>query len=112
MNSNIYDAEISLDGFEIFRSDRGSGKIGGGSCVYVKNSMIANNLADFVIDDCLALKIVNYSVTIIILLIHRSPSLINEHSIQLIDQMNLYLESLPSDYSTIIVGDLNLPNFD
>ena len=58
LNSNIYDAEISLDGFEIFRSDRGSGKIGGGSCVYVKNSMIANNLTDFVFDDCLALKII------------------------------------------------------
>ena len=26
--------------------------------------------------------------------------------------MNLYLESLPSDYSIIIVGDLNLPNVD
>ena len=77
-----------------------------------KNSMIANNLTDFVFDDCLALKIVNYSVTIILLLIYRSPSLSNEHSIQLIDQMNLYLESLPSDYSIIIVGDLNLPNVD
>ena len=61
VNSNIYDAEISFDGFQIFRSDRRSGKIGGGFCVYVKNSMIANNLSDFVFDDCLALKIVNYN---------------------------------------------------
>ena len=54
-NEDILDCEVLIDNYTIFRNDRISSK-GGGSCVYVHNSIRVAMCTDFSVNDCIAVK--------------------------------------------------------
>ncbi len=109
LDLNILDGEIALRNFELYRSDRTLGK-GGGSCIYVNNSINACRISDFDFDDCRAIKLQIENCIIVVILIYRSPSLSIARSMELIEMLNSFVSLIPNDQIIMITGDLNLPN--
>ncbi len=109
-SEDVFDAEVVLSGFSLFRSDRISGK-GGGSCVYVKNYILSLRMYDFKIDDCLAVKLTFNNYSFILICMYRSPSLIYESNCDMINHLNDYL-AVCTTIDVVLVGDFNLPNVD
>ena len=111
LNSTIFDAEVSIPNYNIFREDRVSGMKGGGSAFFVKNDFIVEKLDWFKGSESIALKLKLPSYDLYVICLYRSPSLKTlEQNQKLLSQIAL----IPSecDNNVIIMGDINLPNVD
>ena len=108
LNSNISDAEIRINNFGIFRSDRNTGKKIGGSCIYVHNTINAEMVETFTAPDSLAINISLKALSFKLACVYRSQNLTD------IEQKNLVQEisSLKVNTTDIIkiLGDFNLPD--
>ena len=108
LNSNISDAEIRINNFGIFRSDRNTGKKFGGSCIYVHNTINAEMVDTFSAPDSLAINISLKALSFKLACVYRSQNLTD------IEQKNLVQEisSLKVNTTDIIkiLGDFNLPD--
>lgn len=111
LNEEISDAELNISNFSIFRSDRKVGH-GGGSCIYVRNTLSAEYDNDFVVSDCMSIKLTIDSFDLILICIYRSPALLHESNIFMINKINQYISNVSNDKHIIMVGDFNLPNVD
>ena len=83
-SNEILDSEIFIPNFKIFRTDR-IGKKGGGSCIYVHDTLIATIVSDFNVPDCIAIKLNTGIMELIVIVIYRSPSLNYNDNISLIN---------------------------
>ena len=108
LNSDISDCEIEINNFRIFRKDRLISK-GGGSCIYVHNSIQAILLDDFLIDDCIAVKLFFKPTPLIIFCIYRSPSLDYDACNQMILKLDHYISKI-DNCKILTIGDFNLPH--
>ena len=107
---SMFDAELNIPNFKLFRQDRLNSE-GGGSCIYVHKSISrVSRCVNFNIPDCIAVSIDLDTIKLIIIILYRSPSLLFCDCIKIIDQLTVFLNSLSNDSEIIIVGDLNLPN--
>ena len=75
LNSTIFDAEVSIPNYNIFREDRVSGMKGGGSAFFVKNDFIVEKLDWFKGSESIALKLKLPSYDLYVICLYRSPSL-------------------------------------
>ncbi len=64
-HSDIIDAEINVPNFTAYRKDRANGKSGGGSCVYVNNTLRVKRIENFDANDSIAVLIQVYALLII-----------------------------------------------
>ena len=85
--SDILDAEVNIPNFNIYRVDRGSGKGGGGSCIYIHNCIQANILDDFNVNDSIALIVNTKPAPFVLVCIYRSQSLTMDENINMIEQI-------------------------
>ena len=108
-NENILDAEISISNSNIFRKDR-LGKGGGGSCIFVHNSLSANLIDSFDVPDCIAVKIDTSPIPIVVICVYRSTSLSIDENYYLIRKLDNFCNRKTNDYEIIMTGDFNLPN--
>ena len=76
----------------------------------VHNSMSACKINDPLIpDDCVAVRITNTSVQIVVVSVYRSPSLNVTESVLMSNKLNNFFESITSDQILIVAGDFNFP---
>ena len=111
LNSSILDAEVSIPNYTIFREDRGGGRNGGGSAIFVKNDFVAEKLDWFNGSESIALKVKFPSVDLYVICLYRSPSLKTmEQNQKLLSQ----IAQIPSecDNNVLLMGDINLPHVD
>ena len=110
-NDDILDAEVKINNFIIFRVDR-VGHCGGGACIYVRNSLLAEHVTVFNVGDCLAVKVIVHNTPLIIMCMYRSPSLSYDQSTEMITSLSGFLSSLQQDVHVLVFGDFNLPDVD
>ena len=108
-NKDILDAEISIPNYRVFRADRKTGK-GGGSCVYVHNNLSASIVSDFSIPDCIAVKLSCNTYDMILIVVYRSPSLIYDDNVLMINCLNDTVRKFSTHNEIVILGDFNLPD--
>ena len=111
LNSEIKDAEIAMPNYNVFREDRCSGAKGGGSAMYVDNSLPSVKLDWFDGSESIALKISLDQTCLYVVCLYRSPSLkTEEENEKLLSQIS----KIPTEgeNNVIVMGDLNLPDVD
>ena len=107
LNKDILDAELLIANFRIFRVDRVDMN-GGGSCIYVHNSINCSVMSDFSVQDCIAVKL-ETNIPIILICVYRSPSLTYNENIMLIKKLSDFLSKINNECEVVICGDFNLP---
>ena len=105
-HSDILEAEIDIPNFNVFREDRLEGE-GGGSLIYVHQSLQAEKLKFFEGCESLAVRLSTEHFKLLIVCFYRSPSLTDQQNKALLGK----IRKLP-DEDILLVGDVNLPNVD
>ena len=107
INNDIFDAEIHLYNYDVFRKDRSTGQEGGGSAIYVHKQLMASLLKTFEAPDSLAILLNNEHVNLVIVCVYRSQALSHHENCIIIKQ----IQKIRVDYSQeiFLVGDFNLP---
>ena len=112
LSSDIIDAEISIPGYTIFRTDR-KDRSHGGVAVYVRDDFAASTekLAGF--SDGTIEFIVLYvkKLDLIIVNLYRPPSSTSESFSKVLDEVEKILKGLPSTNTEfLLLGDFNFPH--
>ena len=110
LSSDIFDAEVFIQNYTIFRSDRADGREKGGSCIYVHNSFACTLIDSFVAPDSIAIMIKFSNFKLILACIYRSPSLNYSDNTVLLQQIRNLTKMLTDDTQIMLTGDFNLPN--
>ena len=106
---NMIDAELYIPNFTLFRKDRLHSE-GGGSCIYAHNSLNVTLCDNFNVTDCVAVKIDCKPIELFVIVIYRSPSLTFDESVNILNQLTIFINSLPIDSEIVLTGDFNLPD--
>ena len=105
----ISDSEISITNFNIIRCDRHS-RIGGGVCIYLKQSICYDLLLSYSNSVCDLLIIKLIQPELIVILLYRPPSCSGPQFEDVILKMKSVMFKLVSPLPNIIMlGDFNLP---
>ena len=110
LSQDIFDAEIFINNYSVFRSDRLDGREKGGSCIYVHNSYTCTLIDSFEAPDSIALMIDFSNFKMILACVYRSPSLNHNDNLLLLQQIRNLTKMLSDDTQIMITGDFNLPN--
>ena len=111
LNDEIVNPEILIPNFTVFRVDRSKSDWdkGGGSCIYVHNSINASIINSFKCLDSVAVLLHVKPVPIIFICVYRSPSLTTNQSIELLSDIKAFVKSQIKDKIIIAAGDFNFP---
>ena len=107
-HSDIVDAEINVPNFTLYRKDRANGKSGGGSCVYVSNTLRVKRIENFDANDSIAVLIDIDPSPIVLVCVYRTQALTWEENLNLISQVNGI--DIPPGGEMVVIGDFNLPD--
>ena len=102
-SSDIYDAEVSIPNFTLYRADRTTGK-GGGSCIYVHNSITAHEVA-INVPDCICVILELESINIAVFVIYRAPSLSLFNCQSMLDKLSMSMNNIAPETERIVMGD-------
>ena len=105
---DIERAEINVPNFTPFRKDRQNGKEGGGSCIYVHESIRATELKSFDCNDSVAVFVETDPYPFVLVCVYRSQSLSVEDNYNIIEQINKI--DIKEGHEMVVLGDFNLPN--
>ena len=103
LDDTIFDAEISLENYNIFRRDRTNSMEGGGSIIYVHKSINAYSISTFNAPDSLAIMIDIPDNSFIMACIYRSQCLTNDENFKIIQELDRL--SGQKDTDVMVVGD-------
>ena len=113
INSNIYDAEVNIDDYNVFRSDRKDRK-GGGVAVYIHHTITINNVETYSDTVCEAVLLHSKHLNQVIVGMYRPPTGSNNLDIHtsfvnLLSCVECFCAKL-KNHQLIIMGDMNLPS--
>ena len=105
LHQNIKDDEIYIQGYNIFRKDRTTG-IGGGVCIYVKDTLQVNLRDDLMFENVEAIwiRIGQGGPKCLVSCIYRPPSATLEYYERIVDMLEC---ARMTEYPVISLGDLN-----
>ena len=110
LTDEISDSELMIPDFTITRCDRRQ-RMGGGICMYVKNSVNFTTCVSYSNSTCELLIVRLHDPSLIIVLIYRPPSCSTENFDDIINQVYQFIYSLATPLPNIIMlGDFNLPD--
>ena len=110
LTDEISDSELMIPDFTITRCDRRQ-RMGGGVCMYVKNSVNFTTCVSYSNSTCELLIVRLHDPSLIIVLIYRPPSCSTENFDDIINQVYQFTYSLATPLPNIIMlGDFNLPD--
>eukprot|EP00116_Pleurobrachia_bachei_P007917 sb/3468179/ len=105
---DVLDAEVVVPNFRIFRTDRAVGK-GGGSCIYVHNTLISQEVK-INVHDSVAVSIKTDAVNILVVVVYRPPAASYTYCVDMITNLSALIKSKCNDHELIFMGDFNLPD--
>ena len=105
-SSDIYDPEVSILNFTLYRATRTTGK-GGSSCIYVHNSITADEVA-INVPDCICVILDLESINIEVFVIYRASSLSLFSCQSMLDKLSMSMNNIAPDTERIVMGDFNL----
>jgi len=103
LSSSIFDNEILPTNYRIYRNDRSSR--GGGVLLAVQDTIISKTLPSPANIEMLTVE-VELSQTVILCVVYLPPS----PTLSQIQSLTSHLSQLPQSYSTVLIGDFNLPD--
>ena len=107
-DSDMQTAEINIPNFVPYRKDRLNGKEGGGSCIYVHETIHARELESFTCSDSIAICVETDPYPFILVCVYRSQSLTHEENQEVIEQITKI--TIKENHELVVVGDWNLPD--
>ena len=118
-SAEIFNAEIAIPGFNIFRQDRNftldrtknqdDVSTGGGSIIYIRDTLHANIISSFDAPDSVAVHLSTTVGDIVIVCVYRTMSLNVAQDTALLNSLRkLCLAN--SSKEIFVVGDFNMPN--
>jgi hypothetical protein len=111
LNPDIFDAEIKIDGFQIFRADRSNDRKKGGVINYVKDNIACEVLSRGSNGTVEHLVIYMRKLNLVVITIYRPPQCDNVEFNPVLDMVGQKLDELGAPMPTIIMnGDFNMPN--
>ena len=108
LSSDISNAEIKLNNFNVFRQDRKNGKSCGGSCIFVHHTIEAEYINGFVAPDSVGISVKLNSQYFKMLCIYRSQNLSVVERSELLNSIKMLQTKQTEEIH--IYGDFNLPN--
>ena len=109
LNSCVLDAELSLEGYELFRTDRSHRRIGGGVMIYCRvdlKPLLLNSVADpDGYEEFLSVRIHQCGEQSEVAAVYRSPNATGNMIINQLQRFSIYQNCL-------IMGDFNCPGID
>jgi len=112
-SSDITDAELSLSGYQMFRSDRMTR--GGGVLLYVSEAIeviCMEDLPTFGFNDCIWCKLWFRDMKLVVGVCYRSPVSSSSNDEALLSLFRSVGDLAQSDTCIVIMGDFNLPEVD
>ena len=106
----VLDAQLYIEGFQIFRADRKHSK-NGGTLLYINDQICVDISESYDDDICSGIVCLSKNSKSIIISIYRPPSATKESFKNLINFLNNFLcvHNELNKYSVIIFGDFNFP---
>ena len=112
LSEEILDAEVSIKGFNIIRSDR-SGNIRGGVCIYIRCNILAQVCLQTSVGLTEALVVKVKALKLIISVVYKSQLVKSQHFIDTMSEVTLSISAAQTNvsYPNILgFGDYNFPN--
>ena len=112
LNNDIYDAEVRMPGFEIFRADRGS-TTKGGVALYVRENL--NSCPEIILKKSAglveSLAVYMKRLNLLIIVIYRPPAASLQDFSSTINEIQDKMAELPKPTPTVFMtGDFNFPS--
>ena len=107
LNPDILDAEISIKGYTLFRSDR-VGRTHGGVCIYVRNDLSAEVLLRESNSFCDTLVLEIRQLNLLLVNMYRPPKCHEDMFLQSLEQIKKHLNNIENK-DLLIHGDFNFP---
>ena len=124
LDDNYFQAELDIDGYSMFRSDRQRvkakhGRLSGGVCIYIRDDCLSTfepviKFSNGVVE---LLALYSKSINFCIIVIYRQPDQFNgyrsvaPHFKEALDEINEYLATIETSLPNIVFcGDFNIPN--
>ena len=112
INESILDAEIAINGYDIFKRNRQAGIRKGGIITYIRNDIAvsAKELASGSIGMIEYLCIYIKDINVLLVTVYRPPENNSQYFTQVLRNIDNCIKNLESYPSIIFTGDMNLPN--
>ena len=112
---DIYDAEVQINHYNLYRADRIKRKCGG-TAIYIHESIAIDNIDTFSDSVCESVMLYNKTLNLVIISAYRPPKGENNLHIHksfsnLLSTIETFLSKLKNP-DVIILGDFNLPSID
>ena len=112
---DIYDAEVQIKHYNLYRADRIKRKCGG-TAIYIHESIAIDNIDTFSDSVCESVMLYNKTLNLVIISAYRPPKGENNLHIHksfsnLLSTIETFLSKLKNP-DVIILGDFNLPSID
>ena len=113
LKPEILDAEVKIEGWSLYRSDRGPGKSHGGVAIYLRNDLIGQLVAVHSNSQCETLVVKVKTLNLLLMCVYRPPDSTVEN---FCESMKICQKSIddvtekdPKVKDILILGDFNLP---
>ena len=113
LKPEILDPEVKIDGWSLFRSDRGPGKSHGGVAIYLRNDLIGQLVTSHSNSMCETLVVKVKTLNLILICVYRPPNSTVEAFEEALNvcqkAINDVTDSDPKVKDVLMLGDFNLP---
>lgn len=112
LNNNIIDEEICMEGFNVIRSDR-IGRVGGGVCLYINQSVSYKTLLCFSNSMCEVLIVKLTNPDVVLVNIYRPPNASSVSFKEIVNKLESVIIALGTPLPNVfMIGDFNFPGVD
>ena len=113
LKPEILDSEVKIDGWSLYRTDRGPGKSHGGVAIYLRNDLIGQLVTSHSNSMCETLVVKVKTLNLIIICVYRPPNSTVEAFEETLNvcqnSINRVTDSDPKVKDVLMLGDFNLP---
>ena len=108
LKPEVLDAEIHIQNYEVYRSDRAD-REKGGTAIYVHDSIVVNKVETFSDTFCQAVLIYNQEQNLVLIGAYRPPDTPEDSFINLLNKLESFCKEFQNP-DIYLLGDLNFPN--
>ena len=113
LKPEVLDAEVRIDGWSLYRADRGPGKSHGGVAIYLRNDLIGQLVTAHSNSQCETLVVKVKTLNLLLMCVYRPPDATSENFGESINICQKAIEDVtekdPKVKDVLILGDFNLP---
>ena len=113
LKPEIQDAEVKIEGWSLYRSDRGPGKSHGGVAIYLRNDLIGQLVAVHSNSQCETLVVKVKTLNLLLMCVYRPPDSTVDNFTESMKICQKAIDDVsekdPKVKDILILGDFNLP---